>query len=75
MQLHFDPVADATVLSFKRGDKALLRQLEAEWKFMSAGGEDGRLTVVCTEEARHKQVQVNFESQSVGGASCQAFVS
>lgn len=64
MQLHFDPVADAAVLSFERGDEALLRQLEAEWKFMSAGGEDGRLTVVCTEEAKHNQVRVNFESCS-----------
>lgn len=63
MQLHFDPVTDAAMLSFERGDKALLRQLEAEWKFMSAGREDGRLTVVCTEEARHKQGQVNFKSR------------
>lgn len=62
MQLHFDPVADAAVLSFERGDKALLRQLEAEWKFMSAGRENRRLAVVCTEEAKHKQVWVNFKS-------------
>lgn len=46
MQLHFDPVTDAAVFSLEGGDQGLLRQLEAEWKFMSARSEDGGFTVI-----------------------------
>lgn len=46
MELHFDPVTDAAVFPLEGGDQRLLRQLEAEREFMSAGRKDGHFTIV-----------------------------
>ena len=46
VQLNFDPVTNAAVFSLEGGDQRLLRQLEAEWKLVSASRKDGNFTII-----------------------------
>lgn len=49
VQLYFNPVTDAAVLSLEGGDERLLWKLETKRELMSAGRKDSHLTIICRD--------------------------